>query len=254
MRMRMRNLSLACMALIGMAACDDGVTNSVAFDQEGLIIDAALVAADGMFQDLALMSVPTSGPGLTAGNDTNGIEVEGSTSFSRTRTFFKADGTEQQRYDPETTDRIHTVTSVDRNVTHTFWSATIHRDRDMDVVGLEGDEEERTWRGTGSGDVDRSRHPEDGSERTYDMQSTTVVDDVVRSVNREMFPHPLSGSITRTIHAVITIDGVEKVKDIVTVITFDGDNLVEMSVNGEIFEIDLNERGVKKRFQRKNNG
>ena len=109
MRMRMRNLTLACVALIGIAACDDGVTSSIAFDEEGLIIDAALVAADGMFQDLALMNVPTSGPGLTAGNDTNGVEVEGSISFSRTRTFYDTLGVEQERYDPESTGSVHTL-------------------------------------------------------------------------------------------------------------------------------------------------
>jgi hypothetical protein len=254
MMMRMRTLTLACMGLIGIAACDDGVTNSVAFDEEGLVIDAALVAADGMFQDLALMSVPTSGPGLTAGNDTNGIEVEGSTSFSRTRTFFNAAGEEQERYDPETTASVHTVTSVERNVNHTFWSAAIDRDRDMWVTGLEGDEAQRTWNGTGTGDVQRSRHPEEGSERTYDMQSASVVDDVVRGVPRDQFPYPLSGTITRTIHAVITIDGVEEVRDLVIVITFDGDNTASMDVNGDVFEINLDERGVKKRFRRKSNG
>jgi len=252
MRTTMRNLSLACAALIGLAACDDGVTNSIAFDEEGLIIDAALVAADGMFQDLALMSTPKTGAGLAATYDTNGTEVEGSTAFSRTRTFYDALGVEQDRYDPESTASVHTVTSVERNVSHTFWSAAIDRDRDMWVTGLEGEETQRTWNGTGTGDVQRSRHPEDGSERTYDMQSSSVVEDVVRGVPRNEFPYPLSGTITRTIHAVITIDGVEEVRDVVVVITFDGDNTATMDVNGEIFEVDLDERGVKKRFQRKN--
>jgi hypothetical protein len=206
-----------------------------------------------MYQDLALMNVPITGLSLTAGNDPTGI-VEGSTFFSRTRTFYDAAGEEQERYDPETTASIHTVTSVERTISHTFWSASIDRDRDMWVTGLEGEETRRTWNGTGTGDVQRSRHPEDGSVRTYDMQSVSVVDDVVRGVPRSQFPYPLSGTITRTIHAVITIDGVEEVRDVVTVITFDGDNTASLTVNDESFEVNLDEQGVKRRYHRRSTG
>jgi len=73
-------------------------------------------------------------------------------------------------------------------------------------------------------------------------------------VPRRDNPYPLSGSITRTIHAVITIDGVEEIRDVVTTITFDGDNTATMTVDGESYEVNLDDRGVKKRFKRKNKG
>ncbi len=43
-------LALAAVALLGTAACEDAVTDGNALDEEALLIDAAMVAADGMFQ------------------------------------------------------------------------------------------------------------------------------------------------------------------------------------------------------------
>lgn len=245
-------LTLAALALLGTAACEDAVTDTSALDEEALRIDAALVAADGMFQDLAHMDTPSSWAGIGTGPSAAGIEIQGSKAFTKTVTFFDTLGNEQASLDPETTASLHVVSHLERDVSKTFWSASIVRDRDMWVTGLEGAETTRTWNGTADGDVDRSRHPEDGSVRTYDIESSAVMTDVVRGVPRADNPYPLSGTITRTIHAVINIDGVEEIKDLVTTITFDGDNTATMTVDGESYEVDLDDRGVKKQFRRKN--
>jgi hypothetical protein len=247
-------LALAAVALLGTAACEDAVTDGNALDEEALLIDAAMIAADGMFQDLAHMDTPSAWAGIGTGPSAAGIEIQGTKSFSKTVTFFDAAGKGQARLDPETTASMHVVSELEREATHTFWTASIKRDRDMWVTGLEGAETIRTWNGTSTGDVDRSRHPEGGSVRTYDMESSAVMTTVVKGVPRADNPYPLSGSITRTIHAVITTDNVEEIKDVVTTITFDGDKMATMNVDGEIFEVNLDDRGVKKRFQRKNNG
>lgn len=252
MTTKMGTMALAALTLLGTTACEDAVTDGSALDDEALRIDAALVAADGMFQDLVHMDTPSSWAGIGTGPSAAGIEVQGSKNFKKTVTFFDAAGNEQASLDPETTASLHVVSELERDVAHTFWSASIKRDRDMWVTGLEGAETQRTWNGTGTGDVDRSRHPEDGSVRTYDIQSSAVMTDVVRVVPRGQNPYPLSGTITRTIHAVISIDGVEEVKDIVTTITFDGDNTATLTVDGETFEVNLDDRGVKQRFGRKN--
>ena len=84
------------------------------------------------------------------------------------------------------------------------------------------------------------------------MSSTAVIKDVVREVPRAENPYPKSGTITRTIHAEKTVDGVTEIRDVVTKITFDGDNTAMMTVDKESWEINLDDRGVKKRFQRKN--
>lgn len=250
MRMWMRPFTFAAVLALGVAACEDGTTDPNAFDDAALRADAALVAADGMFQDLAHMQGPTTWAGMGFAPEAVGIEIQGSRSFSRTVTFFDATGKEQSSFDPETTAKMHVVSDLTREVTHTFWSADIERQRDMILTGLEGQETERSWDGTSNGEVERSRHPEGGAVRTYDMTSSAVITDVVRGVPRVDHPYPLSGSITRTIHAVITIDGVEEVRDIVATITFNGTQFVKMIVDGVEYDVDLAERNVNRRFPR----
>lgn len=252
MRMGMKPTTFLAILALGAVGCETGTTDTNAFDDDALTADAALVAADGMFQDLAHMQSPSNWAGVGAPPSAVGIEIQGSRSFQKTVRFFNAKGEEQPRHDPETTARMHVISDLTREVTHTFWSAEIERHRDMDVTGLEGDETQRTWNGTSSGEVDKSRHPEGGAVRTYDMESSAVITDVVRGVPRVDNPYPLSGSITRTILAVITVDGVEEVRDIVATITFDGDNTATMTVGAESWEIDLDDRGVRKMFRRKN--
>lgn len=252
MRMWMRGVSAVAVLALGAAACEDGSTNTSGFDDAALRADAALVAADAMFQDLAHMESATVWAGTGFGPEASGIEIQGERNFSRTVTFFDAGGTEQDSYDPLTTASLHIVSDLTRKMTRTFWSADIVRHRDMTVTGLEGEETQRTWNGTGTGDVEKSRHPEGGPERTYDMTSSAVISDVVRGIPRSENPYPLSGTITRTIHVVITVDGVEEVRDIVATITFDGDNTATITVDGDSWEIDLGEQGVMHRFQRRN--
>jgi hypothetical protein len=249
MRMWMRPFAFVSVLALGAAACEDGTG---AFDEAALRADAALVAADGMFQDLAHMQSPTTWAGIGFAPEAVGIEIQGSRTFSKTVTFFNAANEEQPSYHPEETARMHVVADLTRVAAHSFWSAEITRHRDMNVTGLEGPETERTWNGDSNGEVDKSRHPEGGTVRSYDMTSSAVITNVMRGVPRADNPYPKSGTITRTIHAVRTVDGVEEVRDVVATITFDGDNTATMTVDGESWEINLDDRGVKRGFGRNN--
>ena len=256
MKLWMKPFALRAVLALGAAACEDGTTDTGSFDDEGLIADAALVAADGMFQDLAHMQSPTVWGGIGSGPQPVGVEIQGSKSFSRTVTFFPGPD-----YHPETTTHMQIVSDLEREVTHTFWSADIERHREMEVSNLFGDETERIWNGIGTGEVFKSRHPEGGAVRTYDMESTAVFTQVVRGVPRAENPWPLSGTITRTIEVTRTEEGEEPVqKNITVTITFNGTQFVKMLVDdlnddgpAVEYDIDLAERNVKKRFQRKNN-
>ena len=254
MRMGMKTLAFSAILALGVVGCETGTTDTDAFDDSALTIDVALVAADGMFQDLAHMESPSTWAGMAFGPEAVGIQIQGSKSFNKTVTFYDAAGAEQSAYHPVTTAKMHILSDLTREMTQTFWSAEIKRTRDMEVTGLAGPEPEtqRTWNGTGTGEVERSRHPEGGAVRSYDMESSAVITDVVRRVPRADNPYPVSGSITRTIHAVITTDGVEEVRDIVATITFDDDNTATMTVGADSWEIDLDDRGVRKMFRRNN--
>ncbi len=252
MRMWMRPFAFTAVLALGAAACEDGATDPNVVEDDALLADMALVAADGMFQDLAHMESPSAWAGLGLAPEGAGIEIQGSRTFSKTVTFFDGENQEQAHYHPEKTARMHIASDLTRDVTHSFWSAEITRHRDMDVTGLAGPETERTWDGTSNGTVNKSRHPENGTVRSYAMTSSAVITKVIRGVPRADNPYPKSGTITRTIHAVRTVDGVEEVRDVVATITFDNDNTAIITVDGESWEINLDDRGVRKNFGRNN--
>ena len=170
MKTWMKPFAVVAVLALGATACEDGSTNTNDFDDDGLVADAALIAADGMFQDLAHMASPGDWGGMGAGPEAVGIEIQGSRTFNRTVTFFP-----ENSYHPLTTTHMQIVTDLTRQVTHTFWSADITRHRDMMVTGMGGEETSRVWDGTGTGTVSKSRHPDGGSVRTYDMQSTATI-------------------------------------------------------------------------------
>lgn len=167
-------------------------------------------------------------------------------------TFFDADGNEQDARDPLTTASIHlTIESI-----HVFsrdsWSGTGTRSRDMVISELEGEETSRTVNGTGSGSVTRSQHTDADGTRTYDMTSTSVIEDAIHPVPWTDDAWPLSGTITRdvTINVVNGPDG-DVIKTRTVMITFNGTSQATMTVDGEYFDVDLSTRGGRDPFRKR---
>jgi len=238
-------LSLGMVAVL-VGGCQDGVGDSDFVEEETLRADVALVAADAMFEDLVLMQDPPVLALLGAGPELAGAEVAGSHTFSKQVRFFAEGGAEQDRYDPLLTASIEVVWDLARSAENAFWSASIQRHREMTVTGLLGAETQRTWNGTGTGVVARSRHPEEGVARTYDMSSEVQIEDVVRGVPRMDHPYPQSGTITRRIHVVVTKDGETMgERDVTAVITFDGTQFATVTVGPDSWKIDLSQGRVR---------
>ena len=243
--------ALAAVAVLAVG-CDDGIGDQEVIDEGALRADAALVAVDAVFEDLALMQDPPV-LALPAGSpDLAGSEAPGNVTFSRQVTFYDEDGVEQERYDPLLTASIKVEWDLSRSVEHAFWSASVQRQREMMVTGLLGMESERTWNGTGGGVVARSRHPEEGIARTYDMSSEISIDAVVRGVPRSEHPYPLSGSITRHMKVVVTKDGqVVAERDVTAVTTFNGTQFATVKVGPDSWEVDLSQGRVRGIFKKK---
>jgi len=73
-----------------------------------------------------------------------------------------------------------------------------------------------------------------------------------RGVARDRDAYPLSGTITRDINVSVTGGGrADRTKHREVVITFNGTNLVTMTVNGEAFEVDLSTRKGRNPVRRK---
>jgi hypothetical protein len=153
------------------------------------------------------------------------------------------------RYDAQQTASATIGTTVTGDVTRDTWSASVDRQRNLTVTGLQGDEQKRTWHGNGTFTVSRSVHRDGGADRTYDITGTLTVTDVVvpHSNNTGKDPWPLSGSVTRE----MTVNTTNKNGEAVTftrsiTITFNGTQLADATVVGpkgtQTFTIDLSLR------------
>jgi hypothetical protein len=246
----------AVVSLTILAACGDKLTNSNDSTDRLIDADVANVSADATAEDVELMGGPTGtfGFGLTASpagvalvwgceeRQRDGLTVV------RTCVFKDAQGQVQAHYDPATTASVEIDVHVTGTVSRNRWEATVDRTRHLVVSGLTGTETTRTWNGTGSGTVSRSRHSDGGGTRTYDITYTTTITNVVVPVPRRDNGWPLSGTITR--HVVIHIiggprDGQTIERDVT--ITFDGSATAEMTINGEAYTLDLDARRATRR-------
>jgi hypothetical protein len=243
--------SVAALAALALAGCDDSGT-APQFDDE-LLLDAAVVVADATIEDVNLASssfgfAAAGAPDLTGGMGGPGEPggrhgIGGNLSGTREVTFYDASGAEQDAYDRETTASIHFVLEVAGEVTRDTWSASVERMRDMTVSGLEGTENVRTFNGSGSETISRSRTLDDGSEVTHDMDGSFTYDDVVVPVPGSDSRWPLSGTIHRTLNVtVVNGPNGDYTKTLDVTVTFDGDETATAVINGETVEIDLSTR------------
>jgi len=241
-RMTSGALTLSALAL---TACSDTVGLDSAFE-DSLTLDVAMMAADAAIDELGDM-------GLIFGGGALGAPAQVShRSRTHTATFFDADGNEQEARDPLTTASIHLVVESTHEFSRDSWTGTGERSRDIWITGLEGEETERTVNGTGSGTVNRSQHTDSTGTRTYDMSSTSTIEDIVHPVPRADDAWPLSGTITRevTINVLNGPNG-DVTRTRTVVITFNGTNLPIMTVDGQTFEIDLSTRSGRHPFRKR---
>ena len=132
-----------------------------------------MIAADATIDELGDMGFLFGGGALPASSS------ESTRTVTRTATFFDADGNEQEVRDPLTTASIHLTIEATHEFSRDSWTATGTRSRDLTITGLEGEETTRTVNGTGNGSVTRSQHTDADGTRTYDMTSTSDIEDVV---------------------------------------------------------------------------
>jgi hypothetical protein len=227
-RSRTGLIALAAVAATSLAACSgDDPTGAVALDQM-IDADLAMIAADGTIEDVQALRDAQHG----------GFFMDGR-SGSRTVQFFDAAGVEQDAYDELTTASIYMTMEMNREIERDGWSASVVRTREMTVTGLEGVETTRTMNGTGFEAITRSRHSDSEGLREREMTGSRTMEDVVHAVPFADNPYPLSGTITRDMTVTVTTQQGTQTHTRHVVITFNGTQYPEMTVNGEPFEVDL---------------
>lgn len=242
--------------LVTLAACNSEATGPALPPLADLAItrDVATQSAEVVGEDVELMGGPTGqlGFGFAAsatGEDDApfrcGTHTRDLLTIVRTCTFKDAAGATQSGYDATTTASaaIHAV--VTGKIERENWSAEVERIRDLTVTGLAGAETSRTWNGTGTGKSIRSRHKEGTETRTYDVSCSSTQTNVVVNLPRTENRWPVSGTINRKCTIKITggpNDGKTVERDVT--ITFNGTQLVPITVNGKAFILDLKTRKI----------
>ncbi len=232
-----------------LAGCDLG--SGPGLDTES--VDAAVIAADGAIEDLEMMHGPGLGraggvfPELVGGRPDcpkiqdiflcDPIERDGVT-YTRSITYYTADGTAQDGYDEAATATIVYDILVEGARGRDGWTASMFRSRSFVVTGLLDGEPTVSWSGTVKGSRSRSRHFDEGGDRTYTMESDGELIDIVVPFPREEGDWPLSGTILRTI--TMDRDGEERTKEVS--IEFNGTSQVPITVDGETMTVDLTQR------------
>ena len=245
----LRNHVAVAAATLAVAACSDG-TGPTADD--ALLYDVAVMAADATLEDVSMWSQPfgfTSGPAAAPGRPGGGDGWTGEFSGTRSVTFYDGDGAQQDGYDPLTTAEIRISHEIMGEAAREDWSVSVHREREMRVSGLEGEETQRTWNGTGSEEVSSERAL-DGGVRSYDAVGAFTYQDVVVPIPGTTPRYPLSGTVTRSVTVTVTRADGERTRTVDIVITFDGTSVATALVNGEEVEIDLSTRRDRLPFRR----
>ncbi|MEP6590864.1 MAG: hypothetical protein ABJC19_06760 [Gemmatimonadota bacterium] len=274
LRTRVLAAGLLCFA----AACSSSPSGSSSLDAVASL-DAATLAADGTAEDVdvmtgmdggvgylttspllsygagaSLLNPPTGRPGFTGCSFAGGsfrcpAENRAGLTVTRVVTLFDALGGVQTTYDEQTTASIHIVASVAGDVTHGPWTATVSRARDFTITGLAGTETSRTVNGSGTEDLSRSRLTDGGEARSYTVQGSFTVTNVVYPVRAPgVDPWPTSGVITRTMVMTRTSGtNTGETRTRTVVITFNGTATPGATVDGVPFTLDLAARHAARR-------
>jgi uncharacterized lipoprotein NlpE involved in copper resistance len=207
--------------------------------------DVAVVAGDAAAQDVEVMRGPSIGRwGLgflhRAGRfDCDMMRGPKALTVTRTCTYKDAAGATQTAYDATTTASVTMVAAIKGSVEREKWSGTVDRTSTLTVSGLAGAETQATWNGNSSGTATKVRVAEDGTTRSYEMSHTGTITNVVVPVPATPTGWPLSGTITKNV-TVKKSDGTTTTHNVS--ITFNGTNIVPITVNGETMDFDLSER------------
>ena len=242
--------------LATLAACNSETTGPVLTPLADLAIsrDVAAQSADVAAEDVELMGGPTGQFGFgfaasTTGEDDApfhcGTHTRDLLTIVRSCTFKDAAGTTQSAYNATTTASAAVHAEVTGKIERENWSAEVERIRNLTVTGLAGTETSRTWNGTGTSKATRSKHTENGENRSYDISCSGTRTNVVVNLPRSENRWPISGTLNRKCTIKITggpNDGKTVEREVT--ITFNGTQLVPITVNGKVFTLDLKTRKI----------
>lgn len=268
--MQQTSLARAAVALslaAALTACGDSAGTTAPGDvnasvtAQAVTLDVATVSGDATAEDVQTFRVNTGAFGIAQATDferfsrwapcpldaaTNRFvcaeKVKGPFTYNRSYAYFDASGAPQTAYSGATTASANFKWSLAGTITKPRWSGSMSRDRDLTLSGLLGANTALTVNGSGTAERQRTTFVKDSSglSRSYDMQSSLTIANVVTPALQLPGSYPTSGTITRNFQ--VTRTGVLNGETTFTrnsVVTFNGTHLVSLVVNGKEFVLDL---------------
>ena len=257
--------TLAAAALCTLAACGDNAGTTGPADNtataRAVTLDVATVAGDAATEDVQTFRVNTGAFGIAQATDferfsrwapcpldaaTNRFvcaeRARGAFTYNRSYAFFDAAGAAQTAYSGTTTASANFRWTLAGNITKARWSGSMSRNRDITLAGLLGPNAAITVNGTGAAERQRTAFLRDSSglSRSYDMQSSLTIANVVTPAIQLPDAWPASGTVTRnfTVTKIGAVGG-ETTFTRNSVVTFNGTRYVPLTVNGTAFTLDL---------------
>ncbi len=253
----------ALLTACGDSASSTGPTVSAAV-AAGTTLDVAAVSADAAKEDVEMLKVNRGAFGIAQAIDFERFErwsscpydatakrficadrVRGPFTTTRSYAYADAAGVAQSAYSGSLTAAVNFKWSLNGTITREKWTGSMSRNRDITLSGLLGANNTVTVNGTGSAEKMRTTFLRDsagpnGLTRTYNMESSLAIRNVVTPAISLPDAWPTSGTITRD-YTVTRTDATAgtTVTTRNSVVTFNGTQFVNLTVNGTAFTLDL---------------
>ncbi len=253
----------ALLTACGDSASSTGPTVSAAV-ATGTTLDVAAVSADAAKEDVEMFKVNRGAFGIAQAIDFERFErwsncpydatakrficvdrVRGPFTATRSYAYADAAGGAQSAYSESLTAAANFKWSLNGTITREKWTGSMSRDRDITLSGLLGANNTVTVNGTGTAEKMRTTFLRDtdgpnGLTRSYNMESALVIKNVVTAAVRLPDAWPTSGTITRDFKVTRTdATAGTTVTTRNSVVTFNGTQFVDLTVNGTAFTLDL---------------
>jgi hypothetical protein len=265
LRLALPRAAAVLLAASALAACSDSTATTDPTASDGVsasvvTADVANVAGDAAMEDVQSFRVNLGGLGLSfltnfdrwerwdpcpyvAASQRFECPTRTRPNFTSTRSYAYADasGAAQSAFNATTTASVNYRYSLEGSITRRRFSSTFSRARDMTFSGLLGTS--LTINGSGSRETQRSAFSADSTStvrRSYEMTAALRVANVVVPAFRVPDSWPASGTVSRDFTIVRTLaDGTTQTVTRNSVVTFNGTQLVPLTVNGAAFTLDL---------------
>jgi hypothetical protein len=161
--------------------------------------------------------------------------TNGGLSLDRSYGFYDRDQA-QEGFDAAVTDSINFQDHLSGTTESSAWSATVNHVGNVTVAGDPTWDFHRLWNGTGEGTLNID-YTSESVNRSYDLSSSTTVDNVSTAIPHRDNPWPLSGTFTHTFQGTATGGGSASVA-YTAVVTFNGGSIVPLDLGPDAEHLD----------------